>query len=390
MNSLQKPEEIYQHILTSVSATLKSISATKMTDEAEELRHDAINATKKIQSSLVTELHSLERNSEWKTFTIAFYGETNAGKSTLIETLRIAFNEDGKVQEHQRFKAKKGELDAIEKRLTDQKAHCAEEHARLDAQLAAITSKQDALAADGQQIQSEAATSLEKHYAKYQVLQDNEDEIIGNYAELLNQIGTLSIQLRTKMLKSNWQLFLSILNRLPEQSKIVSLKKKVPEHKEELLEAGRQLQGESDQIEISVNDWQHKIDDNQKQRGLVEDDYKKAKTAGELQQSAMKHSLVSLQDDFNQTGSELTQLSDGAIVGDGRSDYTQSVNEYTFTEGEKRFAILDLPGIEGKETDVQEQIADGVERAHVVIYVSRQATPPQKGMIRNWHNRKDF
>lgn len=34
-------------------------------------------------------IRELRELAEWDTFTIAFYGETNAGKSTLIETLRI-------------------------------------------------------------------------------------------------------------------------------------------------------------------------------------------------------------------------------------------------------------------------------------------------------------
>lgn len=50
------------------------------------------------------ELESLEKHSNWDKFTIAFYGETNAGKSTLIEALRLFFRESSKLEEQAKFK----------------------------------------------------------------------------------------------------------------------------------------------------------------------------------------------------------------------------------------------------------------------------------------------
>ena len=44
------------------------------------------------------ELGLLEEHAEWEKFTIAFFGETNAGKSTLIESLRILFKEESRQQ----------------------------------------------------------------------------------------------------------------------------------------------------------------------------------------------------------------------------------------------------------------------------------------------------
>ncbi len=46
----------------------------------------------------------LKNNEEWEKFTIAFYGETGAGKSTLIECLRLFFKEPGKMDQQERFK----------------------------------------------------------------------------------------------------------------------------------------------------------------------------------------------------------------------------------------------------------------------------------------------
>ncbi|WRD01991.1 hypothetical protein E5K74_03480 [Helicobacter pylori] len=46
-----------------------------------------------LERKSLKELESLKNNEEWENFTIAFYGETGAGKSTLIECLRLFFKE---------------------------------------------------------------------------------------------------------------------------------------------------------------------------------------------------------------------------------------------------------------------------------------------------------
>jgi GTP-binding protein EngB required for normal cell division len=57
-----------------------------------------------INNDVASEYNELKRNTEWENFTIAFYGETNAGKSTIIETLRIIWKETQKQKSIQRFK----------------------------------------------------------------------------------------------------------------------------------------------------------------------------------------------------------------------------------------------------------------------------------------------
>lgn len=53
---------------------------------------------RKIQTSFDGELDLLEQHAEWEKFTMAFFGETNAGKSTIIESLRILFKEESRQQ----------------------------------------------------------------------------------------------------------------------------------------------------------------------------------------------------------------------------------------------------------------------------------------------------
>ena len=47
-----------------------------------------------INESFKDEIEKLEASSEWDKLCIAFFGETNAGKSTIIESLRIIYDEE--------------------------------------------------------------------------------------------------------------------------------------------------------------------------------------------------------------------------------------------------------------------------------------------------------
>ncbi len=46
---------------------------------------------------------------------------------------------------------------------------------------------------------------------------------------------------------------------------------------------------------------------------------------------------------------ELHSLQDGAIIGDGRSDFTLKTRSYPFQYNHQTFTLLDVPGIEGNE-----------------------------------------
>ncbi len=76
---------------------------------------------------------------------------------------------------------------------------------------------------------------------------------------------------------------------------------------------------------------------------------------------------------------ELHSLQDGAIIGDGRSDFTTKTKFYTLKHGNKTFTLLDVPGIEGDEKKVIQQISNATQKAHAIFYVTKKPTPPQKG-----------
>ncbi|WP_421811929.1 GTPase [Helicobacter pylori] len=76
---------------------------------------------------------------------------------------------------------------------------------------------------------------------------------------------------------------------------------------------------------------------------------------------------------------ELEKLQDGAIIGDGRSDSTLETKSYTLKHNNQSFVLLDVPGIEGDEKKVKQQISDATKKAHAIFYVTKTPAPPQKG-----------
>ncbi|WQX93175.1 50S ribosome-binding GTPase [Helicobacter pylori] len=196
-----------KNIYLSVEKSIKDLqSIFKNADNKDEklkrFNQEALEVFQKLESKSLKELESLKNNEEWENFTIAFYGETGAGKSTLIECLRLFFKEQSKVDQQERFK---------------------------------------------------------RLYSTYQKNYQNDE--------------------RNKQ---------AVLN-------------------------------------------------------------------------------------------ELHSLQDGAIIGDGRSDFTLKTRSYSFQYNHQNFILLDVPGIEGSEQKVIDQISNATQKAHAIFYVTKKPTPPQKG-----------
>ncbi len=98
-----------KNICLDVKASIENLqNLFKNTDnENERLKksnQEALEVFQKLESESLKELESLKNNEEWENFTIAFYGETGAGKSTLIECLRLFFKERSKMVQQERFR----------------------------------------------------------------------------------------------------------------------------------------------------------------------------------------------------------------------------------------------------------------------------------------------
>lgn len=196
-----------KNIYLGVEKSIKDLqSIFKNADDKDEklkrFNQEALKVFQKLELKSLKELESLKNNEEWENFTIAFYGETGAGKSTLIECLRMFFKEQSKVVQQERF----------------------------------------------------------------------------------------------KRLYSNYQ-----------------------------------------------NNYQN---DERKKQAIL---------------------------------NELHSLQDGATIGDGRSDFTLKTRSYPFQYNHQNFILLDVPGIEGDEQKVIDQISNATQKAHAIFYVTKTPNPPQKG-----------
>ncbi len=96
-------------IYLGVEKSIKDLqSIFKNTDDKDEklkkFNQEALKVFQQLERKSLKELESLKNNEEWENFTIAFYGETGAGKSTLIECLRLFFKERSKMDQQERFR----------------------------------------------------------------------------------------------------------------------------------------------------------------------------------------------------------------------------------------------------------------------------------------------
>lgn len=73
---------------------------------------------------------------------------------------------------------------------------------------------------------------------------------------------------------------------------------------------------------------------------------------------------------------------DGTIIGDGRADFTKVYKEYNMSINGKPFILIDVPGIEGNESSVREEIVKALNRAHCVFYVQGEGKKPDEGTVK--------
>ena len=294
--------KIYDYILDNVNYIENELKADSSNEKIDEAKQSTINLIENFrQSRLEKSIEELKNNQEWNDFTIAFYGETNAGKSTIIEALRIYFAENKKVEMQNKFR------DIFDK----------------------YTPKNNEL------------NNLDEEIDK---LNEDKNNLIVVFQEKENLIKSeIKAKKSEELEKINSSIFYKLLSIL----NFSRLKKQI-------TKLSNELKNEQNIFEKNLLNLNEDLAKN------------------EIQKKLLKDELIYLE-------SKLLELEDGQIIGDGQSDFTKSISSYKFSKNDQKFNILDVPGIEGNEKIVIDEIEKAVKKAHAVFYVTSSPTPPQKG-----------
>lgn len=307
---IQNTENIYDHLDRSVLKIIDKLKSKSDDEKFETSKAEVLNLIDVFrQERLDKAIDDLKKSQEWEKFTVAFYGETNAGKSTIIEALRIYFQEEEKLNQQGMFKKIAKEYDENKKTLESK-------------------------------IESINNYILEKK-TKSEQLTINFKAQKNELEKKVNQILSNDSKKKENSIIYKILLLLHIIN----------------------------IQREIDKIHLEINHKKAKYEEEIR----ILNDILKAQN-DELKE--LENNIKTLETD---TFDSLQNLADGQIIGDGRSDFTKKSTGYNFIHNNQEFVFLDVPGIEGYETIVIDEISQAVKKAHAVFYVTSSSAPPQKG-----------
>ena len=339
-----EPTEIYKFILTKVEELKGYIFKMELSDkEAQEKQEEIKEALDSIVYKLNRNINELKDNSEWDKFTIAFYGETNAGKSTLIETLRILLNEKEKLKDREKYKE-------IDNCINSLKA----EREVYDNKIKESVKKYE-----------QALDSIMKNLKGSEIELDELRESLKNLKksneEFQEELNILKEMINEEKRKSIKNFILWLLKKLPEQKNLSTIKDEINKNSVKIVE-----------VEASEKIITEKIEEINEEISTIE-----STKNNEINEYDEK--IVLLDKKIQNANEEIIPYCDGKIIGDGRSDYTRDVTEYEIEYNSEKFCLLDLPGIEGNEELVLENINKAVKKSHAVFYISASPNPPQSG-----------
>lgn len=94
MSRAQDFSKLYARVANDIATALDDVSRLDVSNDKGNAHLASVKEKLgEMKSRFDGEITYLEKHAEWENFTIAFFGETNAGKSTIIESLRILFEE---------------------------------------------------------------------------------------------------------------------------------------------------------------------------------------------------------------------------------------------------------------------------------------------------------
>jgi hypothetical protein len=115
MNTSQDFNRLYRDVSENMASAMAELSSLRVdNNEGRERLTSITRKLSEMQKGFDEELEFLETHAEWERFTMAFFGETNAGKSTIIESLRILFNEQSR---RELIEENRGEMEKLSEQV---------------------------------------------------------------------------------------------------------------------------------------------------------------------------------------------------------------------------------------------------------------------------------
>ena len=378
MNSyveLNHPEEIFDELKNKIYDLVEKITSNEDSLDLEMIG-DHFSKSKQIlqfqQTVIEKEIDDLKRNAEWKFFTIAFFGETNAGKSTLIEVLRILFGEETKKQIQKNFLEIKNKNNLDESdfdNLQTQQSETSKEINLIKEQIKQIENEHQ----DERNKLTEQLSFVEKV---------GNDKVLLKQSECKNALQLFShkkdeLQSGIDYKKKNmpwWLKIIYIFKRLDEEKQLIDINLDIVKYESkfnsEISEIKRDIQQECLFAQSEVDSLNKKIELKCESHQSKLSDVYERKSKIEIRINKFKELLK-----------ELADYEDGNIIGDGRSDHTRLSTEFIFDLNGTKVKLIDVPGIEGKEHLVADEISKAVKKAHAVFYVTSKDAPPNEGTL---------
>ncbi|WNX69832.1 GTPase [Acinetobacter baumannii] len=373
--NLNRSENIYDDLKDKISDLIAKIVKNEGVLDTQ-LVGEKFNESKEIlnlqRKEIEKKMDELKSNSEWDYFTIAFFGETNAGKSTLIEVLRLLFAEKAKSEIQAKFNDIKREFSLDEN-----------EHEKLKKTKNEIDQKSLENNQKLKEIEQTYNQKLEDYQKTLNAIKHEHEEQISDQSLLNEQkLGTFNSQIvflkdSIQYKKKNmpwWLKIVYIFKRFEEEKKIGLIEL-------ELIKQKAQLDTE---LKLLKQKIEKEYASKQVYLATLQDEYdatKKTISSIVLQLENEKKILEQKLHQFEKNLEKLRAFEDGQIMGDGRSDFTRESKEFLFDIKGIQVKLIDVPGIEGDEKLVENEISKAVKKAHAVFYVTSKDAAPNEGTL---------
>ena len=353
----KKPENVYQYIDNKLSLINYKLQLKSEDEELQESVESVLHVLNEFKNNRFNkELDDLKKYQEWNDLTIAFYGETNAGKSTIIEALRLYFKEETKVKSQNKFKKikeyieeKKNEIIKIEERTKDIKSEidCIEKNK---------DENKKELEINIENINANKEKDIEILYDEYYVYEKN--------------LQNKKIEDKEKTDISFWYKLLKFINFSNLNKEIRKLEEDLKIKKSFLDKTIILLEQESKNKIDKLNiDFETKDNDfNEKLKLLISEKINN------------EQKIRDINSDFIKLEADLKEYEDGIIISE-KSDFTKKVTKYNFVYKEKKFTLLDVPGIEGDEEEVIDEISNAIKKSHIIFYIHQAEKIPESGTL---------